>query len=88
MTSDTRGMITLVALICLGPLCQDVVVPTESLAAGKVDAPVSMPFTYTMCETKGLSIAVDWLALQQQFHDWRLVAVECVPGAYVPRGRA
>ena len=92
--------ITLVAIICAAKLCQDVVVPTEickpqspmicqsTMAAGKVDDPIPMVFTWSMCQSGGLAQAQDWLATQAQYHDWHVSRVMCVPGHYVSNKRA
>ena len=81
-------MITLVAIICSGILCQDVVVPTEMMAAGKASDPIPMEYTELMCRTHGLSDAWDWLKDQQQYHDWHVTKILCVPGTYVSNKRA
>lgn len=81
-------MITLVAIICSGILCQDVVVPTDMMAAGRADDPTPMPFSWSMCEADGQRIAIDWLAQQQQFRGWEVTKVECVPGKYESNKRA
>jgi hypothetical protein len=81
-------MITLVAIICLNVLCQDVVVPTQDMVAGKADDPQPMPFTWTMCTIGGMAQAQDWLATQQQYHGWHIQTIKCVPGAYVSSKRA
>lgn len=79
---------TLVAIICTGMLCQDVVVPTQEMMAGKVDNPIPMPFTQIMCRANGLAQAQDWLATQQQYHDWHITKTFCVPGQYISNKRA
>jgi hypothetical protein len=75
--------ITLVAVICSGLLCQDVVVPTEAMVAGKADDPIPMQYTEIMCRTHGLIDALDWLSQQEQYKGWTLKPpVQCVPGKY------
>lgn len=85
-------MITLVAVLCHAvagiPLCVDEVVPTEMMVAGKADDPVPMPFTWEMCRSDGIKLAVDWAASQQQYHDWQVIEVKCVPGKYESSKRA
>lgn len=86
-------MITLVALICLGPLCQDVVVPTEDMLAGNVASPVPMQYTELMCRVHGFADAYDWLTepespQKQQYEGWRLASIKCVPGHYVSSKKA
>ncbi len=81
-------MITLVAIICRGLLCQDVVVPTELMVAGKAAEPIEMTYTELMCRTHGIADAQDWLAQQQQFLHWRVSKILCVPGKYVSSKRA
>jgi hypothetical protein len=81
-------MITLVATICLGMLCQEVVVPTGQMLAGKADAPIPMPFTMVACASgEGLRQALDWLDEEKkeggQYANWVLKApIKCVPGTY------
>ncbi len=82
-------MITLVAVVCSGIFCQDVVVPTQAMAAGKVDDPVPMQYTEIMCRAHGLSDALDWLATQEQYRGWVLrPPIQCVPGKYESPKRA
>lgn len=81
-------MITLVAVICQSILCQDVVVPTPLMVAGKVDAPIAMPFSWGMCMADGIRIAADWIPTQEQYKGWRLAEIKCVPGRYEPSKRA
>lgn len=81
-------MITLVALICSNALCQDVVVPTENMVAGKMDDPVPMELTWNMCKAGGERLAQDWLRSQSQYANWQLRGVECVPGHYESNKRA
>ncbi len=75
-------MITLVAIICSGFLCQDVVVPTKDMVAGKADDPIPMEYTEIMCRAHGIADAQDWLALQQQYRNWHISKILCVPGKY------
>ncbi len=80
-------MITLVAIICSGILCQDVVVPTKDMVAGKADDPIPMEFTEMMCRTEGQHIALDWLREESkhggQYAGWTLqFPIKCVPGRY------
>ncbi len=81
-------MITLVAVICSGIFCQDVVVPTKAMVAGKATDPIQMPYTETTCRANGVAQAQDWLGQQQQYHGWRVAKILCVPGQYEPPGRA
>lgn len=81
-------MITLVAIICLGILCQDVVVPTQTMMAGKVNDPIPMPYTEIACRTNGLAQAQDWLRQQQQYEGWHITKIMCVPGRYESNKRA
>lgn len=81
-------MITLVVIICMGVLCQDVVVPTEQMVAGLASDPVPMPYTEIMCRAHGIADAQDWLKDQQQYSGWKITKIMCVPGKYVSPGRA
>ncbi len=81
-------MITLVAIICSGVLCQDVVVPTKEMVAGKADDPIPMPYTEIICRAHGIADATDWLASQQQYRGWRISKILCVPGHYESSKRA
>lgn len=77
-------VITLVAVICSGILCQDVAVPTELMVAGKANDPIPMEYTELMCRAHGFADAGDWLAQQQQYHGWQIKEIKCVPGKWVP----
>lgn len=79
---------TLVAIICASVLCQDVVIPTEDMMAGKASDPIPMRYTEIMCRVHGLQDASDWLRMQQQYQGWRVTNIQCVPGHYVPSKRA
>jgi hypothetical protein len=79
---------TLVAVICARVLCQDVVVPTDAMAAGKAADPIPMQYTEIMCRTHGTLDAKDWLDKQQQYRGWRVTKIMCVPGKYTPPGAA
>lgn len=72
----------------MGILCQDVVVPTEQMVAGLASDPIPMPYTEIMCRAHGLADAEDWLKEQQQYRDWHITKIMCVPGKYVSPGRA
>jgi hypothetical protein len=80
--------ITLVAVICARVLCQDVVVPTDDMVAGKAVDPIPMQYTEIMCRAHGFSDAIDWLRQQQQYEGWRVTDIKCVPGKYSPPGAA
>jgi hypothetical protein len=81
-------MITLVAIICSGMLCQDVTVPTQEMMAGNASDPIPMEYTEIMCRAHGLLDADDWLKHQQQFEGWRVTKIMCVPGRYESPKRA
>ena len=69
-------------------LCQDVVVPTEDMVAGKASDPIPMQYTEIMCRAHGFEDAQDWLKEQQQYHNWHITKVMCVPGKYIIPGAA
>jgi hypothetical protein len=86
-------MITLVAIICLGPICQDVAVPTKIMQAGNADHPIPYTMSWTECSVHGQQIALDWLAEENkhnsQYAGWILKPpIKCVPGKYEPSGHA
>ena len=88
-------MITLVAILCHQlaavsiPVCEEKVIPTETMVAGKVDDPIPMPpLTMGACKVQAPSMITDWKSVTAEYHDWVLVAWECVPGTYAPSKRA
>ena len=85
-------MITLVAIACHlfsnMTLCEEVIVPTETMVAGKVDDPIPMTMTMGSCRAEGILEAQQWVAHQQQYAGWYVTTVKCVPGKYEPRQRA
>lgn len=86
-------IITLVAIMCSGILCQEVVVPTEVMQAGKADDPIPYTMSWAECSIHGQQIALDWLSEEKkhggQYADWVLKApIKCVPGHYEAGKRA
>jgi hypothetical protein len=67
-------LVTLVAILCNGPLCLEKVV-TNSEQSG---------ITMTACQVNAQSGIAEWLA-NGPYHEWKLEGYKCVLGKYTPK---
>jgi hypothetical protein len=67
-------LVTLVALVCNGPLCLEKVVTNSDLSG------ISM----TACQTQAQIGISQWMA-NGPYGNWQLKSWRCVAGVYVPR---
>ncbi|WP_139485511.1 hypothetical protein [Bradyrhizobium ivorense] len=70
-------LITLVAVLCHGPLCLEKVV-TNSEQSG---------ITMRDCQARSQVAIADWMA-QNPYGEWKLQRYKCVVGPYVAKGDA
>lgn len=67
-------LVTLVAILCNGPLCLEKVVTTSEQSG----------ITMMACQIQGQIGIADWLA-RSPYATWRLDRYKCVAGAYQPK---
>jgi hypothetical protein len=70
-------LVTLVAILCNGPLCLEKVV-TNSEQSG---------ITMAACSTNAQIGIADWLS-KGPYRDWKLKSYKCVTGKYTPKNEA
>lgn len=67
-------LVTLVALLCNGPLCLEKVVTNSEQSN----------ITLIACQIQGQQGAVQWMA-NSPYRDWKLQGFLCVSGTYISR---
>lgn len=67
-------LVTLVAILCNGPLCLEKVVTTSEQSG----------ITMMACQAQGQIGIADWLA-RSPYAAWRLDHYKCVAGSYQPK---
>ena len=70
-------LVTLVAVLCNGPVCLEKVVTTSEQSG----------ITMTACAVNAQIGIADWLA-KGPYHEWKLQSYKCVAGNYVPHVKA
>jgi hypothetical protein len=70
-------LVTLVAVLCNGPLCLEKVVTTSEQSG----------ITMTACQVNAQIGIAEWLA-NGPYHEWKLQRYKCVMGKYIPKGEA
>jgi hypothetical protein len=70
-------LVTLVAVLCNGPLCLEKVVTNSEMSG----------ITMTACQVNGHIGIADWLA-KGPYHAWTLQRYKCVAGKYIPKDEA
>jgi hypothetical protein len=70
-------LVTLVAILCNGPLCMEKVVTTSEQSG----------ITMTACQVNAQIGIAEWLA-NGPYHEWTLQRYKCVMGKYVPKNEA
>lgn len=70
-------LVTLVAILCHGPLCEEKVVTNSEQSN----------ITMTSCQIQGQMGIAAWLA-NGPYHEWRLQSYKCILGQYVPKRQA
>jgi hypothetical protein len=71
---EVTMLVTLVAILCNGPLCLEKVV-TNNEQSG---------ITMAACQVNGQIGIADWLA-NGPYHEWTLKGYKCVLGKYTPK---
>jgi hypothetical protein len=74
LQTEVTMLVTLVAILCNGPLCLEKVV-TNSEQSG---------ITMTACQVNAQSGIAEWLA-NGPYHEWKLEGYKCVLGTYTPK---
>ncbi|WP_454620013.1 hypothetical protein [Bradyrhizobium cenepequi] len=72
-----KMLVTLVAILCNGPLCLEKVV-TNSEQSG---------ITMAACSVNAQIGIADWLS-KGPYHEWKLKSYKCVMGKYTPKNEA
>lgn len=67
-------LVTLVAILCNGPLCLEKIVTTSEQSG----------ITMMACQVQGQIGIADWLA-KGPYHDWKLQTYKCIAGKYEPK---
>lgn len=70
-------LVTLVALLCNGPLCMEKVVTTSELSG----------ITMTSCAINAQIGIADWMS-KGPYQAWHLQSYKCVAGSYTPKRQA
>ena len=70
-------LVTLVAVLCNGPLCMEKVVTTSEQSG----------ITMTACQVGGQIGIAEWLA-NGPYREWKLKSYKCVAGTYNPKSQA
>jgi hypothetical protein len=70
-------LVTLVAVLCNGPLCLEKIVTTSDQSG----------ITMTACQVNAQIGIAEWLA-NGPYHEWKLQRYKCVMGKYIPKGEA
>ncbi|MGC2781714.1 MAG: hypothetical protein WA418_39360 [Bradyrhizobium sp.] len=70
-------LVTLVAMLCNGPLCMEKVVTNSEMSG----------ITMTSCAVSAQIGIADWMS-KGPYHEWRLQSYKCVAGKYVPKTNA
>ena len=70
-------LVTLVAVLCNGPLCLEKIVTTSDQSG----------ITMTACQVNAQIGIAEWLA-NGPYHEWKLQRYKCVMGRYIPKGEA
>jgi hypothetical protein len=70
-------LITLVAIICNGPLCVERAVTNSDLSG----------ITMMACQMHGQIGIAQWMS-NSPYRDWKLQRYRCIYGQYVPKGEA
>ncbi len=70
---------TLVAVLCLGPVCVERIVS---------DSAMDSSLTWISCQIQGQQEISSWLQDNPEYAQWHLAKWKCVPGHYVIPGQA
>lgn len=69
-------IITLVALLCSGPICVEKVITTSNLS----------DITMMSCQQRGQMGIALWMSQNVTYRDYQLHGWQCVSGPYIPKG--
>jgi hypothetical protein len=70
-------LVTLVAVLCNGPVCLEKIVTTSEQSG----------ITMSACAVNGQIGVADWLS-HGPYHEWTLQKYKCVLGKYTPKSEA
>ncbi len=70
--------VTIVAFLCLGPLCTEEIVTTSDQSE----------INWQTCQLFAQHGIAEWLKNNPKYHNWTLQKWRCIPGHYSPGGRA